>query len=109
MRIPVLSFLPLILIMGAFYFFFLRPQQQKRKDQLAQVKSAGPGTDIMTTAGIFGTIRANDGEKIDVEIAPGVVIRMLPAAISTVVTKPGDDLIESGDTGTEPGNDTPNA
>ena len=39
----------------------------------------------MTTAGVFGTVTALDGERLSVEIAPGVVIEMLAAAVAQAV------------------------
>ena len=47
--------------------------------------SLAPGQRIMTTAGVFGTVVAIDADRVSVEIAPGVVIEMLAAAIAQVV------------------------
>jgi preprotein translocase subunit YajC len=91
----MLSFLPLIVIVVVFYFIAIRPQQARRKAQAAQMQAAGPGTEVMLTSGIFGTIVSKTDEHVFVEIAPGVQIKILPAAISTTVTKPGDDVIGS--------------
>jgi preprotein translocase subunit YajC len=39
----------------------------------------------MTTAGIYGTVREVSDEALSLEIAPGTVIRILPAAVSKVI------------------------
>jgi preprotein translocase subunit YajC len=39
----------------------------------------------MTTAGIFGQVAAVTPEQISVEIAPGVFMRIVPAAIAKVI------------------------
>ena len=50
-------FLPMILIVGVFYFLMIRPQRKKDKkvkDMLANLK---PGDRICTIGGIYGTIK----------------------------------------------------
>ena len=50
-------FLPMILIVGVFYFLMIRPQRKKDKkvkDMLAALK---PGDRICTIGGIYGTIK----------------------------------------------------
>ena len=49
------------------------------------VSSVAPGTEVMTTAGIFGTVREVSDESLSLEIAPGTVIRILPGAVSRVI------------------------
>lgn len=80
------SFLPLILIVAVFYLLVIRPSQNRRKKMAELVANVGPGTDIMTSSGIFGTVVSATPEEIELSIAPGVVIRLLPAAVSRVIT-----------------------
>jgi preprotein translocase subunit YajC len=47
-----------------------------------------PGDKIMTTAGVFGTVASVSDDKFDLEVAPGVRITMIKAAISQIVTEP---------------------
>ena len=72
----LMTFLPIILIIGVFYLLVMRPQQKKRRAQQEKLSTVRPGDTIMTTAGVFGTI------------APGVRVTMLKAAISQIVTEP---------------------
>ena len=82
----------LLLIVGAgpgFYFLIIRPGQQRQKTAAGRWSAAlQPGTEIMTTAGIFGTIAAVTDEQISLEIAPGVFMRILPAAVARVIEPP---------------------
>ncbi len=80
------SFLPLILIVAVFYILIIRPSQNRKKKMAELISNVGPGTDIMTSAGIFGTVVSSTPEQIELSIAPGVVIRILPAAVSRVIT-----------------------
>ncbi|MEY4136944.1 MAG: preprotein translocase subunit YajC [Actinomycetota bacterium] len=80
------SFLPLILIVAVFYLLVIRPSQNRKKKMAELISNVGPGTDVMTSSGIFGTVISTTPEQIELSIAPGVVIRILPAAISRVIT-----------------------
>ena len=77
--------LPFAAIAVAFWFLIIRPSSVRRKAQAQLVASLEPGQRIMTTAGVFGTVTALDGERLSVEIAPGVVIEMLSAAVAQAV------------------------
>jgi preprotein translocase subunit YajC len=80
------SFLPLILIVAVFYLLVIRPSQNRKKKMAELISNVGPGTDIMTSSGIFGTVVSSSPEEVELSIAPGVVIRILPAAVSRVIT-----------------------
>jgi preprotein translocase subunit YajC len=81
----LVELLPFAAIAAAFWLLIIRPSSVRRKAQAALVASLAPGQRVMTTAGVFGTIVAIDAERVSVEIAPGVVIEMLAAAIAQVV------------------------
>lgn len=84
----LVELLPFAAIAAAFWLLIIRPSSVRRKAQAALVASLAPGQRIMTTAGVFGTVVALDGDRVSVEVAPGVVIEMLAVAIAQVV--PGD-------------------
>lgn len=98
----LVAFLPLLLMGGVFYFLLIRPQQRRARAQQALLRSVEVGDEIVTTAGVFGTIVAIDDESdvITLEIAPGTRIRMVRAGVGRIV---GDepDAIESDDVDTE--------
>ncbi|MBS4061150.1 MAG: preprotein translocase subunit YajC [Bacteroidetes bacterium] len=52
----LLSFLPLVLIMVVFYFFFIRPQMKKAKDQRVFREALKKGDKVITIGGIHGRI-----------------------------------------------------
>lgn len=82
----IASLLPILLIGAAFWFLILRPQRQRQKAQAQMLESIAPGTEVMTTAGVFGTVVSSTSDELRLEVAPGVVMRMLPAAVSKIVT-----------------------
>ncbi|HYN56208.1 MAG TPA: preprotein translocase subunit YajC [Motilibacterales bacterium] len=81
----LVELLPFVAIAAAFWLLIIRPSSTRRKAQAALVASLAPGQRIMTTAGVFGTVAAIEGDRVIVEIAPGVVIEMLALAVGQVV------------------------
>ena len=87
----LVQFLPLILIFVVFYFFLIRPQQRKAKDQKAMLGALRRGDRVVTGGGIIGTVARVDSpeaEEVIVEIAENVRVRVMRSTITTVVAKP---------------------
>lgn len=79
-------FVPMILMVGIFYFLIFRPQQKKqrlaqteREQMLSSLKS---GDKIITTGGIYGTIIAVREDNIQLNIAPSVSVKVQRSAIA---------------------------
>ncbi|SDI22994.1 preprotein translocase subunit YajC [Sinosporangium album] len=81
----ITSFLPLILLVVVFYFLLIRPQRKRQREQLEMQNSLAPGTRVMTTTGLFGTVVAVDNEDVILELAPGVETRWVKAAVGRVI------------------------
>ena len=88
----------LLLGMPVMLFLMMRSQRKKAAQQQNLQKSAGIGSEIMTTAGIFGTIVDEDEDEgtIVLEIAPGTQIKLIRGAIARVVDE-DDDYEENDD------------
>ena len=72
------QFIPLILIFVIFYFFLIRPQQKKVKEHKIMVTNLKRGDEVVTSAGIIGTIeRIIDNEKAEVLIADNVKVEII--------------------------------
>jgi preprotein translocase subunit YajC len=84
----LLGLAPILLLVVAFYFLLIRPQKNRQKAQAAMVASVTPGVEVMTTAGIFATVVSAAEDELLIEISPGTIIRILPAAIAKVLTPP---------------------
>jgi preprotein translocase subunit YajC len=75
--------LPLLLL-AVFYLLLIRPQQRQRK-QMAELQSTlGPGSKVMTGAGLFGTVVSIQDERVELEVAPGVTNWYLRRAVVQV-------------------------
>lgn len=80
--------LSLLMIVGAgaaFYFLIIRPGKKRQQQQQRMIAELQPGAEIMTSAGIFGTVAVVTDEQISLEVSPGVFLRILPAAVSRVI------------------------
>lgn len=74
---PLVNFMPLILIFVVFYFLLIRPQQKRQKEHEQMVKNLAKNDEVVTNAGIHGTIinvkdttitlRVDDNVKLEVE------------------------------------------
>lgn len=78
-----------LLIFAIFYFLLIRPQQKKLKEHQAMVAALRRGDRVVTQGGIKGKVtKVREGEnEVDVEIASGVVIKVVQSTIATVETK----------------------
>jgi preprotein translocase subunit YajC len=78
--------LPLGLIAVVFYFFMIRPQVKKQKDQKKYVTELKKGDRVVTTAGIHGRIAEVAETTFLVEVETGK-IRFDKSAISLEASK----------------------
>jgi len=73
---PFFQFIPLVLILGVFWFLIIRPQQKKQKAHQLMVDSLNKGDKVVTNGGIFGTIIKVGEDRITLEIASKVQINI---------------------------------
>ena len=87
-----------LLVLGL-YVLAIRPQRARAR-ALAEVRAGiTVGSHVITTAGIHAIVTAVDGDDVRLEIAPGVVVRFVAAAIVRLVP---DELPEAADGPVEP-------
>lgn len=73
---PLMSFLPLILIVVVFYFFMIRPQMKRQKETRKFREGLAKGDKVVTTGGIYGKIISIQDTTISLEVAKDVVIKV---------------------------------
>ena len=76
------TLIPLVLMVGVFYFLLIRPQQRRSRMQRQLIDSLDVGDEVVTIGGMYGTVRALDEEDVTVEVAPGVDITFVKSAIA---------------------------
>lgn len=80
------QFLPMILIFVAIYFFMIRPQQKKMKEEKAYEASLKVGDRIVTKSGLHGRIAELNELTVVVETMAGKLL-MERSAISMDMSK----------------------
>ena len=92
----LVSFLPLIVIMGAFMFFSSRRQRKAMQATIDLHDSLRVGDRVNTTSGLQATITGITDDTVDLEIAPGVIIRWMKLAVRDRVEPELPDVGEAG-------------
>jgi preprotein translocase subunit YajC len=88
------TFLILIVVfIGLIYFMAIRPGRNRQKKAAQQQNTLRPGARVRTTAGMYATVVAVDGDDVVLEVAPDVEVRYMRRAVMEVLT-PGDEPAE---------------
>jgi preprotein translocase subunit YajC len=98
------SLTPILIIavlFGVFYFLIIRPQRTRQRRAQQTQGAVMPGQRVRTTAGIYGTVTAVDDPDVELEIAPGVEIRIMRRAIMDIL--PEDSPMDADPPQPEPG------
>ena len=79
----------IVLVFVGFYFLMIRPQRRRQQQAQQQQRTLTPGAQVRTTAGMYATVSAVDGDDVIIEIAPDVEVRMMRRAVMDVIS-PGE-------------------
>jgi len=83
---PLISFLPLLILFGIFYFMLIRPQMKRQKEVRTMLSQLAKNDEVIA-AGIAGRVDDVGESFVTVEIAPNVKIRVQKGAITQVLPK----------------------
>jgi preprotein translocase subunit YajC len=64
----LMQFMPLILMVGIFYFLLIRPQQKKAKEHKAMLQGLKKGDTVITNAGFIGRIVDIDDDTLTLDL-----------------------------------------
>lgn len=84
----------ILIVLVIFWFIVMRPArtQQKKVQQLQ--RDLEVGHDVVLSSGIFGTIRALNEARVELEVAPGTVLQVArQAVVRTVEVEPETDEV----------------
>jgi preprotein translocase subunit YajC len=84
---PIMSFVPLILIAVVFYFFMIRPQTKRMKEQKNFITNLKKGDKIVTVGGIHGKIAEINEDTFMMEIENGVKMKIDRVSVSLEASK----------------------
>ena len=72
---------PLAIFVLIFYFFIIRPQRKRDKQQKNMIDRIARGDQIITIGGFYGTVREVRDDSFQIEIAEGVRVTILKSAV----------------------------
>jgi preprotein translocase subunit YajC len=107
----------ILLILILFWVFMIVQSRRRKQQQLQQRAGMEPGTRVMLTSGILGTLVERTPDTMVVEVADGVQLTVVPGAIArtlptldpTVDADEDDALREDADAGAPTYTDTTTA
>ena len=78
------------LMVLAFYFLIMRPQKKRQQAIQKTMNELQPGTRVMLSSGLFGTLVSVGTRQVVLEVSPGFEMTVLKQAIARTVA-PGDE------------------
>lgn len=81
------AFLPLVVLLGVFWFLIMRPQQRRAKEHRALLSAVKQGDRIVAAGGIVGTVRRVDDDTISLQVADNVVIKVDRGSVTKRLTE----------------------
>ncbi|MFM2392399.1 MAG: hypothetical protein RLZZ546_376 [Bacteroidota bacterium] len=83
----IMSILMMLILFTIMYFFFLRPQIKKQKEQANFQTQIKKGDEVVTTSGIIGQINKIDDSEVTLQVDKNVFMRIVKGAISKEMTE----------------------
>tara|TARA_B100000929_G_scaffold140882_1_gene111487 strand:- start:4613 stop:4897 length:285 start_codon:yes stop_codon:yes gene_type:complete len=80
------SFVPLLIMLGIFYFLLIAPMRKRQKQQDQMIKDLKSGDTVLTVGGIYGTIVGIKDDRLTLRIADQVKVNVAKSSISGLDT-----------------------
>ena len=80
----IISFLPLVFILGIFYVIVFLPARRRQKKLQGMIDNLRPGDKVVTSGGIYGTIVKLEADRIQLRIADNVKIELSRNAVTAL-------------------------
>ena len=80
----IVPFLVLVLLFGLLIVLPARQRKKMQANAASMQAALTPGTPVMLTSGIHGTVAALGEDTVDLEVAPGVVVTVARPAVLEV-------------------------
>jgi preprotein translocase subunit YajC len=76
----------IVAVFALMWLFVIRPQKRRQLQQQRLLEDVAPGDEILTAGGLYGTVRAVDGDEVTLEVAPGTNVRLAKRAVAAILT-----------------------
>src|SRR3989442_12741933 len=87
----IVSFLPLILILGIFYLIVFLPARRRQKKLQMMIDNLKAGDKVITSGGIYGTIVGFKDDRIQLRIAENVKIELSRSGVRSEERRVGKE------------------
>jgi preprotein translocase subunit YajC len=84
---PILGFLPMIFIIGIFYFLVIKPQKKQQANHKQMISELSKNDEIVTSGGLCGTIVNVKDKTFVVRIDDNTKVEILKGYVLTVIKK----------------------
>jgi len=92
----------LVVVVVVAYLFMIRPQRQSMAAHLALLEHLSVGDEVVTAGGVYGTIRALQDDVVELEVAPGVTVKLARGAVARLASADGHDAPDRAVAGDAP-------
>ena len=92
----LVGLLPIIGIALLFWLLIIRPQSRRQKAVVAMQSALEPGSEVMLSSGIFGTLEQVEDDHVRLRVADGVTLKVIKGAVANVVP-PEDEHVETAE------------
>ena len=93
----IFTMLYVVVIIGFFYFFLIRPQRKEQKDKQNMLNSLAVGDSVLTTAGFYGVVIDMTEDTVIVEFGNNKNCRIPMLKTAIVQIEKPEDAVESSD------------
>jgi preprotein translocase subunit YajC len=80
----LISFMPMLLIIGVFYLLLIRPQQQRQRKLQETISQLKAGDRVVTTGGVIGTITSVKDTSFLIRSADKSILEITRTAVAGV-------------------------
>lgn len=80
--------LPLLIVFVIFYFFIIRPQSKRAKEQTNMLKQLKVGDEVITSSGIIGRVKAIADQFVTLEISSNATMKIVKQYIIGLTKSP---------------------
>ena len=93
----IFTMLYVVVIIGFFYFFLIRPQRKEQKDKQNMLNALAVGDSVLTTAGFYGVVIDMTEDTVIVEFGNNKNCRIPMQKAAIVQIEKPEDALESSD------------
>lgn len=84
-----IQFLPLVAMVGIFWFLILRPQMRRQKEHQTKLGGLKKGDQVLTGGGLVGKVLKVDEHYAELELGQNIKVKALKSTIADVIPPAG--------------------